>query len=189
MPIYTKVADPDGANPDDGKWVEIGAESGGELPGLGGWATVQSITGSAGTRYTYNDGVMDWVAYEFKDNSTFTCTDGLLDCLLVGPGGHAGTGVYSCAGSVIGGNVPFPAATITVELGSSGTSSTGSYGAGLFNGAVVSANALYGAVSGGGGGTAAASGSGRWMEPTVEWFKTGTPTTSSIRNGTPFISQ
>ena len=25
MPIFTKVADPDGANPDGGKWVEIGA--------------------------------------------------------------------------------------------------------------------------------------------------------------------
>ena len=58
----------------------------GQLPGVGGWATVQSITGSAGTRYTYNDGVMDWVAYEFTDDGTLTKSEGLADVLLISGG-------------------------------------------------------------------------------------------------------
>ncbi len=58
----------------------------GQIPGLGGWATVQSITGSAGTRYTYNDGVMDWVAYEFTDDGTLTKSEGLADVLLISGG-------------------------------------------------------------------------------------------------------
>ena len=99
MPIFTKVADPDGANPDDGKWVEVGANEGGEpgLPGLGGWATITGVTGTyKKPRYEYNDGPngvggTDWVAYEFTDDGTLTTSGGLMDTWLVSGGTGAST--------------------------------------------------------------------------------------------------
>lgn len=78
--IYTKVADPAGD-----KWVEIGASA----PGLEGgddWATVTSVSGTyKRPRHEYNDGVTDWVAYEFTDNGSFTIDgeEGLVEFLLV----------------------------------------------------------------------------------------------------------
>ena len=41
-----------------------------ELPGLGGWATITSVSGSP-KRYAYNDGPggTDWVAFEWTDTS------------------------------------------------------------------------------------------------------------------------
>jgi len=87
MPIYTKVAD------DGGKWIEIGASSGGELPGVGGWATITAVSGVyTKPRYEYEDadGVV-WVAYEFTDDGYVTTTAGLADLLVVGPGMYYST--------------------------------------------------------------------------------------------------
>jgi len=100
MGIWTKVAD------DGGKWVEIGASSGGgELPGLGGWATITAVSGDyKNPRHEYNDGVTDWVAYEWTDDGTLTTTDGLLDMLLVSGGGAGSSNsthsVYGTCGRV-----------------------------------------------------------------------------------------
>ena len=57
------------------------------LPGLGGWATIEAVSGTTTTRYEYNDGVTDWVAYEWTDDGTVSTTDGLIDVLLAGGGG------------------------------------------------------------------------------------------------------
>jgi hypothetical protein len=57
-----------------------------ELPGIGGWATIEEVTGTY-NKYPYNDGVTDWVAYEWTDDGSVATTDGLLDVLLVGGGG------------------------------------------------------------------------------------------------------
>ena len=112
MPIYTKVAD------DGGKWVEIGANSGelpdtaedgdvvfviegepagggGELPGIGGWATIKEVSGDY---EKHPDG--DWVAYEFKDNGTITTSGGIVDALLVGGGSYRTSVPRFCGGRV-----------------------------------------------------------------------------------------
>ena len=57
------------------------------LPGLGGWADVNSVTGASGNRYTYTADGVDWVAYEFTDDGTITTSGGLVDALVVGGGG------------------------------------------------------------------------------------------------------
>ena len=92
MPIYTKVAD------DGGKWVEIGANSG-ELPGLGGWTTIEEVSGTY-DKHEYNDADGDWVAYEFKDNGTITTSGGIVDALLVGGGSYRTSVPRFCGGRV-----------------------------------------------------------------------------------------
>jgi len=108
MPIYTKVAD------DGGKWVEIGAG----LPGIGGWATITAVDGDYTKHPVYEDGGVDWVAYEFTGNGYFIITDGLIDTLLVA-GGMWYSG--SVAGSTSGGRVAagildLPAMTYNCEV-------------------------------------------------------------------------
>lgn len=65
--------------------LATGAPSGG-IEGFGDWADITGVTGTSGNRYIYNDG-MDWVAYEWTANGTLTTSDGLVDLVLVGPGG------------------------------------------------------------------------------------------------------
>jgi hypothetical protein len=59
----------------------------GALPGVGGWATITGIDGSAGTRYQYGD----WVAYEFTADGSVTTTEGLADVLVSSGGGGWGS--------------------------------------------------------------------------------------------------
>ena len=59
-----------------------------EIPGVGGWATITAVTGDY-TKYPYNDGVMDWVAYEWTGDGTLQTSGGLVDALVVGGGGPA----------------------------------------------------------------------------------------------------
>ena len=86
----------------DGVWVKVHPDDagGGELPGIGGWATIESVTGNP-TRYTYNDGI-DWVAFEWTNAGvqSVTTSGGLVETLIVGGGARGaastGGGVSEC---------------------------------------------------------------------------------------------
>jgi hypothetical protein len=80
MPIYAKTSN---------GWTEVGASSQG-LPGIGGWATIEEVSGTY-NKYPYNDGEMDWVAYEWTDDGTVTTSGGLVDALVVNSGGGIST--------------------------------------------------------------------------------------------------
>jgi len=93
MGIYAKV---------NGEWKSVdGADAG--LEGLGDWAEIASVTGMP-NRYAYNDGI-DWVAFEWTDTSTThtlkTNNDGLVDLLIVGPGGGNRTAAPGGSGGQI----------------------------------------------------------------------------------------
>jgi hypothetical protein len=86
MGIYTKTAT---------GWEELGVSgTPGELPGIGGWATITSVgdgTGTKPNRYTYNDGPSgvggtDWVAFEWAADGSVTTTEGLIEYALAGSG-------------------------------------------------------------------------------------------------------
>ena len=95
MGIYTKVADPAGD-----KWVEIGASEPG-IEGLGDWATITAVSGDyKKPRHEYNDGVTDWVAYEWTDDGTITTSGGLVEALLVGGGSYRTSVPRFCGGRV-----------------------------------------------------------------------------------------
>jgi hypothetical protein len=79
MGIYVKTA--------ADEWTRLGAGSGGggELPGIGGWATITSVwngTGAKPNRYAYGD----WVAFEWAADGSVAMTAGIVDALLVGGG-------------------------------------------------------------------------------------------------------
>ena len=123
MGIYTKVPDPAGD-----KWVQIGAE----LPGIGGWATIINVSGTY-EKYTYNDGVTDWVAYEWYDwtsknaeqTGTITTSGGIVDCLVVSSGvAHN----YAACAPVTDAEFVFPAGLLNLSMGYAlGGSVDGSY--------------------------------------------------------------
>jgi hypothetical protein len=77
---------------------------GGGLPGIGGWATIEEVTGTyKNPRYEYNDGPggvggTDWVAYEWTDDGTVKTSGGLVDALIVGGGGSGGGATDSMGG-------------------------------------------------------------------------------------------
>lgn len=75
----------------------------GQIPGIGGWATITDVTGSTGNRYTYNDGVMDWVAYEFTGSGTIKTSDGLVDVFLISGGGGGSSSRSGNGGDVLRG--------------------------------------------------------------------------------------
>ncbi len=80
-------------------WQVLGP---GELPGLGGWAEITSVwdgSGAKPNRYAYNDGSMDWVAFEWTaDGELTTQAGGLVDMVLIGPGGGNRTAAPGGAG-------------------------------------------------------------------------------------------
>ena len=118
MGIYTKTAS---------GWIEIEGSGSGELPGIGGWAEITAVTG-AGTKYEYTIDGMEWSAFEFTGNGSFTIgeEDGLIEFLLVssasrwisGSGGKGG-GVIAGADYVDGGT------TISVIIGKTANTSVG----------------------------------------------------------------
>ena len=72
--------------------------SAGELPGLGGWASITDVKGK-GKKYSYTDADGDWVAYEWtQDGSVTTDAGGLVDALVVGGGGSGGGATDSMGG-------------------------------------------------------------------------------------------
>jgi hypothetical protein len=73
---------PDTAEDGDVVFVIEGDAVGGGLPGIGGWATIEEVSGDY-TKHTYDD----WVAYEWTGDGTVTTSGGLVDSLLVGQGG------------------------------------------------------------------------------------------------------
>ncbi len=117
----------------DGEWYRVdgGSEGGGgELPGLGGWANITTVTGNP-TRIQYTDLIdsnFTWVAFEWKvanvANATFiTSTNngdvGLVDSLVVG-GGVAYSGSPSFAGRVNAGVILCQPETYEIVVGQQG---------------------------------------------------------------------
>ena len=77
------------------EWYRVDECGGaGELPGLGGWATITDVKGK-GNKYSYGD----WVAFEWTaDGELTTQAGGLVDALLVSGGGAKDT--RAASGSV-----------------------------------------------------------------------------------------
>ena len=74
------------------EWYRVD-EGGGELPGIGGWATITDVKGK-GNKYSYTDADGDWVAYEFtNDGELTTQAGGLVEALIV----SGGTGYWANA--------------------------------------------------------------------------------------------
>ena len=116
---------------DAGVWVKLeDAGSSGELPGLGGWANITTVTGNP-TRIQYPDLVdsnFTWVAFEWKvanvADATFTVSTnnesvGLVDSLVVG-GGVAHTGAPCFAGRVNAGVILCEPETYEITVGQQG---------------------------------------------------------------------
>ena len=95
---------PDTAEDGDVVFVVEGepAGGGGELPGVGGWATIEKVEGTYIKHPVYEDGGVDWVAYEFTSDGYVTTTAGLADLLVVGPGMYYSTATVQ---SLSGGRV------------------------------------------------------------------------------------
>ena len=69
----------------------------GALPGIGGWATITSVTGMP-NRYSYGD----WVAFEWTaDGSLTTQAGGLVDALVLGAGGVGRPGALGGGGGLL----------------------------------------------------------------------------------------
>ena len=102
---------------DPSEWNPPGA-----LPGLGGWATITAVSGTY-TPHTYNDGVTDWVAYEFTANGTITTSAGLVDMLVVGGGQRTST---SASGGLVNDGMQLLASTTHTLTVASGLQTTGS---------------------------------------------------------------
>ena len=87
------------------EWTNLagGKSGGGELPGIGGWATVSAASGTVEEK-TYNDGNITWKVYKFTDDGSVTCsTEGLVEVLAVGSGGAASaSGTYKLGGGAGG---------------------------------------------------------------------------------------
>ena len=77
------------------------------LPGIGGWATITDVSGVYIKHPVYEDGGMDWVAYEWTGAGTLTTSGGLVETLLVS-GGGGGFQDITGAGSVYDGIVKLP---------------------------------------------------------------------------------
>jgi hypothetical protein len=154
----------------------------GAVPGLGGWATITGIDGTAGTRYQYGD----WVAYEFKADGELTTSGGLVESLLVGHGAPDNTlSLWGGAGQVHSSVHSVPTQTkifvpdVPVRNGPP-------IGTGIWSGDKTVDNAIIGVNGGGNGGSTAAGGSAQWQTDDDNFYKTeGSPTTSSIRQGFP----
>jgi len=113
---------------DAGVWVKLeDAGSSGELPGLGGWATIKEVSGNP-TRYEYPAGNPEWVAFEWTNTSTTgnvkIAEEGLMEVLVVGGGaGTSGDGsIRGSGGGVIKG-VEMMSVDSTVAVGAGGDNS------------------------------------------------------------------
>ena len=115
--------------------IEQLAEAGGgglpgELPGIGGWATMVAVTGT-GTKYEYTADGLEWSAWEFTEDGTFTVgdEDGLIEFLLVASATrHSGSDNGGKGGAVLAGLEMSDAATTTsVTVGK--TADAANYGA------------------------------------------------------------
>lgn len=107
MSVYAKTAN---------GWTEVGASEG--LPGLGGWATIEEVSDNP-TRYTYNDGSTDWVAYEWTGDGSFTIgpDNGLVEILLVASGSMESGGSGGKGGGVLTGVQLMPAGKQDIVIG------------------------------------------------------------------------
>jgi hypothetical protein len=80
------------------------------LPGIGGWATIESISGFSNK--VEKDG---YTSYTFTDDGSFVVSEsGLVECVLVGPGSN---GARAQAGMIADGYHLMPQDTLGVEVG------------------------------------------------------------------------
>ena len=94
--------------------------SAGELPGLGGWATITDVKGK-GKKYSYTDADGDWVAYEWTaDGSLDTQAGGLVDALIVGGGGPAVSTTGHGAGGYMVDGIRTVSTTSSIVIGKGG---------------------------------------------------------------------
>ena len=107
---------------DAGVWVKVYPKDnagGGELPGLGGWAEVTSVTGT-GIKYEYTADGFDWSTFAWTSDGSVAASEGLLDVLIVGGGmgymnnlSNSGGG-----GSIVTNIVDVPSGgTLPIEVG------------------------------------------------------------------------
>ena len=87
-----------------------------ELPGIGGWATITEVTGDY-TKHTYGD----WVAYEWTDDGSATCTSGLLDTWIVAAGSVWAAPNNGSGGEILDGLRYFAGDTHDVIVGAPAT--------------------------------------------------------------------
>jgi len=102
-----------------GVWKQVASDG---LTGLGGWATITAVSGTY-TKHSYNDGVMDWVAYEWTDDGTITTSGGLVDALVVGGGSQGGGSGNGGGGGSATAGVIATAATEQVSVSTKNISS------------------------------------------------------------------
>jgi hypothetical protein len=88
----------------------------GALPGVGGWATITGIDGTAGTRYQYGD----WVAYEWTADGELTTTNGLIEYALAGSGAANIDNKWGQPGDFITGIVSVTAKPHAITIGIGG---------------------------------------------------------------------
>ena len=123
MGVFVKTA--------ENEWTNLagGKSGGGELPGIGGWAEVAAVTGT-GTKYEYTAEGLEWSAWEFTEDGTFTVgsEDGLVEFLLVASDTRHSGFQGGKGGAVLGGLEMIDAGT-TTTLTVGKTDDAASYGA------------------------------------------------------------
>ena len=86
------------------------------------WAYVTATTGTPTTgTYTDANGV-SWKYYKWTGNGSVTTSGGVVDCLLVGGGGHSDGWSESGSGFVRDGVQQISAGTLTITIGQPGAS-------------------------------------------------------------------
>ena len=115
----------------NGEWYEVTSDcpEPGVLPGIGGWAEITTIEGT-GTKYEYTADGLDWSAWEFTEDGSFTVgsEDGLVEFLLVSSATRHSGSSGGKGGAVLAGLEMMTAGSITtVNVGK--TADAASYGA------------------------------------------------------------
>lgn len=113
--VATEVPDDSVGRDGDIVFVPGNSAPNSELPGIGGWATIEEVSG---TFTKHNDG--DWVAYEWTDDGNIKTTEGIVDVLVVaggsGTGDTSGRGWAGGAGKVLRSLMP-SSGTVPITVG------------------------------------------------------------------------
>ena len=115
----------------NGEWYEVtpACPEPGVLPGIGGWADITAVAGT-GTKYEYTADGLEWSAWEFTGNGSFTVgsEEGLIEFLLVSSATRHNSYQGGKGGAVLAGLEMMDAGSATtVSVGK--TADAGSYGA------------------------------------------------------------
>lgn len=114
----------------NGEWYEVAVpQEAGVLPGIGGWADVTAVEGT-GTKYEYTADGLEWSAWEFTDNGSFTVgsEEGLIEFLLVSSATRHSGSSGGKGGAVLAGLEMIEAGAVTtINVGKTDNAAT--YGA------------------------------------------------------------